>query len=100
MDSDTNNFIAEMRWWAAVVRVRKVPMNHKGLMANLQGILVRTVELVFAKDADDPALNLHIVGGHHDRRHFRIRGLQTDFARAFAIEALKGRVFATNQRDH
>src|SRR5215472_6410221 len=44
----------------------------------LSGHLPREV-LIFAQDADDAALDFHVVRGHDDRRHFGIRGLQPDF---------------------
>src|SRR6266481_2645738 len=56
--------------------------------------------LVFTKDADDTTLNLDVVRGHHDRSHFRICGLKTNLAGAFAIEALQSCFFAANQRHH
>src|SRR6266852_3203500 len=54
--------------------------------------------LVFAKDADDAALNLDVVRGHHDGGHFGICRLETDLAGAFAIEALERCFFAADQR--
>src|SRR6266436_10090312 len=56
--------------------------------------------LVFTKDADDTTLNLDVVRGHHDRSHFRICGLKTNLAGAFAIKALQSCFFAANQRHH
>src|SRR2546430_4027837 len=56
--------------------------------------------LVFAKDADDTALNLDVVRGNHDRSHFGICRLETYLAGAFAIEALERCFFPTNQRHH
>src|SRR5947209_17202604 len=57
-------------------------------------------ELVLAEDADDTPLNLDVVRGHHDGRHFRICRLQSNLAGAFAIEALQSCFFAPNQRHH
>src|SRR6266481_2052458 len=54
--------------------------------------------LVFAKDADDAALYLNVVRGHHDRSHFGIRRLQADLPGTFAIEALEGCFLAADQR--
>src|SRR6266852_3556874 len=56
-------------------------------------------ELVFAKDADDTALNFDVVGGHHDGSHVGICRLQTNLTGAFAIEALEGCFFADQRHD-
>src|SRR5437762_4459072 len=56
------------------------------------------LRLVLAKDADYAALNLDVVGSDQDRSHFGICRLQANLAKPFAIEALEGRIFATNQR--
>src|ERR1700719_4861887 len=56
--------------------------------------------LVFAKDADDAALNLDVVRGYHDGGHFGICRLETALAGSFAIEALERCFFAADQRHH
>src|SRR6202521_3404991 len=56
--------------------------------------------LVFAKDADDTALNLDIVRGHHDGGHFGICRLETYLAGAFAIETLERCFFAADKRHY
>src|SRR5689334_10485625 len=84
-----------------VVRVRRVLVHWNGRPAELLGEMHAAVmALVFAKNADDAALNLDVIGGHHYGRHFRIGGLQANLPRTFTIEALKGRVFAANQGNH
>src|SRR2546422_4759533 len=42
---------------------------------------------VFPQDADDAALNLHILPRDDERLQFRIGRLQTDFSARFAVEA-------------
>src|SRR5580704_15459002 len=49
--------------------------------------------VVFAKDADDAALNLYVIGGDDDGLDLGVRGLQADLARSFAIEALQRSLF-------
>src|SRR6266849_3884140 len=58
-----------------------------------------TPELVFAKDADDAALNLYIVRSHHNRSQFGICRLQAYLAGTFAIEALE-RCFLASDQSH
>src|SRR5277367_5810564 len=45
--------------------------------------------LIFAKNADNSALNLQIAGRDEDQGHFGIGRLQADLAGRFAIKALQ-----------
>ena len=48
---------------------------------------------VFPQDSDHAALDFHVRCGNNNRRHFRVRWLQPDFASGLAVEALERGIF-------